>query len=101
MHLTISLAPLTFVDLLTRELLRLAESHVEFRRRVPWSADEQGLTDPAAIADAARACLQTFSAQLDIAAALDTERAAIASGRDAGRDVTVDLAQTLGHLFEP
>jgi hypothetical protein len=41
MHLTISISPLTFADLISRELRRVAACNVEFRRRVPWSVEDE------------------------------------------------------------
>jgi Cupin superfamily protein len=41
MHLTISIVPLTFTDLIAKALKLAAESDIEFRRRVPWSIDPE------------------------------------------------------------
>jgi hypothetical protein len=42
MHLTISLASLTFADLLQKAIGSAAAADVELRRRVPWSATDDG-----------------------------------------------------------
>jgi ribosomal protein L16 Arg81 hydroxylase len=46
MHLTISLASLTFADLLRRAISSAAATDVDLRRRVPWfAADDDGETE--------------------------------------------------------
>jgi hypothetical protein len=43
MHLTISLASLTFADLLRKAIASAAATDIELRRRVPWfAADDDG-----------------------------------------------------------
>jgi ribosomal protein L16 Arg81 hydroxylase len=42
MHLTVSVAPLTYADLLAKALKRVADSDVDFRRRVRWSYGDPG-----------------------------------------------------------
>ena len=39
MHLTVSIVPLTFADLIGKALRSTAKGDVEFRRRVTWSSD--------------------------------------------------------------
>jgi len=99
MHLTISITPMTYADLIAKEVHRIAASHLELRKRVPWSADDGDPKRDALIADAARACLQTVATRLDVATAIADERDSILGGT---RDVhpRVDLAGTLGRLFE-
>ena len=41
MHLTVSIVPLTFADLIAKVLRAAAEADVEFRRRVPWSIETE------------------------------------------------------------
>lgn len=41
MHLAISIAPLTFADLLTKVLKLAAEADIELRRRIPWSIEDE------------------------------------------------------------
>jgi hypothetical protein len=40
MHLTVSLVPLTFADLIAKALNAAAEEDVELRRRAPWSVED-------------------------------------------------------------
>jgi hypothetical protein len=41
MHLTVSIVPLTFADLIGKALTSTAKSDIEFRRRVPWPLENQ------------------------------------------------------------
>jgi hypothetical protein len=41
MHLTVSIVPLTFADLIAKALRSTAKGDVEFRRRVPWSVENE------------------------------------------------------------
>ena len=99
MHLTISITPMTYADLITKEVQRISANHLELRKRVPWSADEGNSERNAMIADAARACLQAVATRLDVATVIADERDSVLEG---ARRVhpRVDVAGTLGRLFE-
>jgi hypothetical protein len=99
MHLTISITPMTYADLIAKEVQRIAASHLDLRKRVPWSADAGDSGRTALIADAARACLQTVATRLDVATAIADERGSIL-GDARQAHPRVDLAGTLGRLFE-
>ena len=99
MHLTISITPLTFVDLLARELQRVAAADVRFRRRVPWSFDGDASASLADVVESARACLRELAGQLDVAAVVAGERKSIAA-HGAGTRERFDLDGAIGSLFE-
>ena len=97
MHLTVSLTPLTYADLIDRELRRVAAVEIALRRRVPWSIDD----DPACmrrIEETVRACLQSLERHLDVAHALEAERRPLRSIGEG--TATGELAAALGALFE-
>ena len=100
MHLTISITPLTFVDLLARELQRAAAADVRFRRRVPWSFEGDAPDVSARMADTARECLQRLAAQIDVAATVAEERRTMQADGPASRE-RVGLSDAIGHLFDP
>ncbi|MEQ1574232.1 MAG: cupin domain-containing protein [Vicinamibacterales bacterium] len=73
MHLTISVVPLTFSELLAKALKRVAEEDIEFRRRVPWSL-ESGSGGLEAIVIQVKERIAALSANLDLDALLRAER---------------------------
>jgi hypothetical protein len=97
MHLTVSLTPLTYADLIGRELRRVAAFDIALRRRVPWSMD----ADPAGvrrIEETVRDCLQSLERHLDVAQTLEAERLALHPRGDG--PTTGEFAAALGGLFE-
>jgi hypothetical protein len=76
MHLTISIEPLTYAELLARVLAQVAARNIELRRRVPWSVDGAG-DPPDDVAARVRACLATAADGMDVAALLAAERQAL------------------------
>ncbi len=72
LHLTISIAPLTFADLIAKALRATAESDERYRRRVPWSLE--GNEAGAAVLDEARELLSELAGRIDIRALLSAER---------------------------
>ena len=99
LHLTISLTPLTFVDLITRELQRVAATSLGYRQRVPWSVEGDDPAETTRIADTARSCLRELAAALDVSAMIDAERRLFQkSGAEAGSPSGV--IDSLGHLFD-
>lgn len=73
MHLTISLAPLTYAELLSKAVKLAADSAVELRRRVPWPNDEANADDEALIRQL-RAQLAQLAAHVDLQALLRAEQ---------------------------
>ncbi len=73
MHLTISVVPLTFSELIAKALKQVAEDDIQFRRRVPWSMDggDSGLE---AIVTQVRERIAALSDRMDLAALLRVER---------------------------
>jgi hypothetical protein len=84
MHLTISLASLTFADLLRNAVGCAAAADIELRRRIPWPAvDDAAAT--ARLAEQAKALLLRLAADADLADVLRRERppAALRAADDA------------------
>jgi ribosomal protein L16 Arg81 hydroxylase len=73
MHLTISIIPLTFADLLRQEIRRIAASDADLRRRVPWSVGD-GDDRLEEFAEYVTGCLVDLAQRLDVRAALRSER---------------------------
>jgi hypothetical protein len=73
MHLTISLMPLTFADLLRQEIRRIAAADTDLRRRVPWSVDDSA-DRLDALAQEVSVRLVDLARRLDVRAALRSER---------------------------
>ena len=71
MHLTISIAPLTFADLLAKAL-KAAESDIRFRRRVPWSVNAE--SGDAQISTETNQLASEFARGIDVHGLLSTER---------------------------
>ena len=79
MHLTISITPLTFADLLRQEIRRIAASDTGLRLRVPWSFDDGG-DRLEALAEEVSTRLVDLAQQLDVLAALRSERRRLQPG---------------------
>jgi ribosomal protein L16 Arg81 hydroxylase len=82
MHLTISLVPVTFADLLARELRRIAESDIELRLRVPWttSSGDSELTE---LATRVRERVIGLAEQIDVGALLRAEQRSLQTDPEA------------------
>jgi lysine-specific demethylase/histidyl-hydroxylase NO66 len=76
MHLTISIAPLTFADLIGKALRAAAESDIALRRRVPWST-EGGESGFAEVVAQARELACRVADRIDVSALLEVERGAL------------------------
>lgn len=97
LHLTVSIEPMTYADLVRREVERAAAGDVAWRRRVPWSA-EGGAEEDRRVVAAVRERLRALADGLDAGAVLGPERAALGgSARPAAGDAA--LAGSLAHLF--
>jgi cupin superfamily protein len=82
MHLTISIAALTFADLIGKALKAAAESDVAFRRRVPWSMDS-GEGDYKELAAQARELAGKLADHIDVCALVKRERDAFGAEPEA------------------
>jgi hypothetical protein len=100
MHLTISLTPLTFIDLISRELQRVAATDIEFRRRVPWAMDDGDSVNDERIAEIARDCVGKLAKELDVPGVVATERRSLQAGGGNPEPASFDLPAALGSLFE-
>ncbi len=92
MHLTISIAPLTFADLIAKALRAAAETDIAFRRRVPWSM-EGGDGDCKELAIQVTTLVRELADRIDVGALLKRERDAI--GGERGADGSGDLTSAL------
>jgi hypothetical protein len=77
MHLTISLAPMTYADLLTGVLARRAKKHEALRRRVPLQV--QAGNDLRALAAGADALIDSMRSEVDFLAVIQAELARLAA----------------------
>lgn len=97
MHLTISIAPLTFADLLAKALKAAAESDIRFRRRVPWSVDaESGYAQVSA--DAIQLA-SDLARRIDIRGLLRTERDSLRGVSDSTPSLSLESA--IKHALQP
>jgi hypothetical protein len=92
MHLTISIASLTFADLIAKTLRAAAESDIAFRRRVPWSV-ESGESGCRELAAEVRELTLGLADRIDVGALLKRERDALYS--EPGADALGDLKSAL------
>ena len=92
LHLTISISPLTFADLLARAVKRFAKDDMRLRRRVPWSAHREHASSQLLDGEL-RALLQSLSEQIDVTAILAEERARLAPSAGSSTGI---LARALG-----
>jgi hypothetical protein len=76
MHLTIGLAPVTYADLLTAAVARLAKEDEAFRRRVPLC--RQGACDPALVVEA-RVLIDRLHARIDMFSIIESEMQRLAA----------------------
>jgi hypothetical protein len=97
MHLTISLTPLTVVDLVSRELQRISAAKLQFRQRVPWSLEDHSEREDLLIAGLVKNCLRELSEGLDAGALLRAERHALGAPRS-GEGGTNELTDALAAL---
>ncbi|MEO8464706.1 MAG: cupin domain-containing protein [Gammaproteobacteria bacterium] len=81
MHLTISLASVTFADLLRKAIASAAGADIELRRRVPWlnAADDEEVER---LARQAKDRLTQLAANSDLSALLQQERSAFQQAPD-------------------
>jgi hypothetical protein len=75
LHLTISIVPLTFADLIAKMLRAVAEGDLDFRRRVPWST-EVGGGEQAEVLRQTKDLISRLAERSDIDRLLDKERGA-------------------------
>jgi len=92
MHLTISIAPLTFADLIAKALKVAAESDIAFRRRVPWPV-EGGEGGRKELTAEVRALVRELVDRIDVGALLKREWNAL--GAESGADGSGDLKAAL------
>lgn len=99
MHLTISIAPLTYADLVARALRQVADRDVDLRRRVPWSL-EDGDGRPDDVAATVRECLAKVADRMDVGALLGAERRSLEAAPERGggqlRSAIADLLEDGG-----
>jgi hypothetical protein len=97
MHLTISVVPLTFVDLITKALKSAAETDIEFRRRVPWSTESEngGLEE---LTRQLKKRIVNLADHIDVGALLRAERRSF-QGQFEGSS-TGELASAIASLLE-
>ena len=96
MHLTISIAPLTFADLLARALKSAADSDVRFRRRVPWSVKAEN--GDAQISDEANQLAAELARRIDMHGLLNAEHDLLRGL--AGSEASVNLESALRSALE-
>ena len=97
MHLTISIVPLTFVDLIAKALRVTAETDIELRRRVPWSIESEnaGIED---LTNQVRNRLMKLADQIDLNELLRTERSSFQRESEGGSPG--ELASAIASLCE-
>jgi hypothetical protein len=83
MHLTVSIVPLTLLDLIGKALRATAETDIELRQRVPWSIESEndGLED---LANQVRNRLIKLANQVDVGAVLRSERSSLQKEPEGG-----------------
>lgn len=74
MHLTISVAPMTYADLLAKALTRIAETDVAFRRRVPLTPGRVAARHDDDLIQTAKHLIQKLSSDAMLNELLDAER---------------------------
>jgi ribosomal protein L16 Arg81 hydroxylase len=84
MHLTISLTPLTVADLIARELQRVGTGSIRFRQRVAWDVGDDSANAAERITALVKECLNELSAELDVAAVLESERRVLGASAKSG-----------------
>ncbi len=103
MHLTISLTPLTVADLITRELQRVGADNIRFRQRVAWDIGDDSAGATERITALVRECLSELSAELEVAAVLDSERRLLGDSKKAGtaNELTAALDAVRSEATQP
>jgi hypothetical protein len=86
MHLTATLSPLTMLNVLEKELRRLAAQDVELRRRAPWSM-AGGPEEATALRDELRRLAAGLADRIDPAAAIAEKREVLQAKPSAGANV--------------
>ena len=81
MHLTISLEPLTFADLLVREFRRIAGTDIKLRQRIPFSIGS-GDDELNAFASQLRECVIELADRIDVGALLKAEQRSLQTDQD-------------------
>ena len=97
MHLTISIAPLTFADLLAKALKAAAESDVRFRRRVPWAAGAE--SGYAQISAEAIQLASDLARRIDVRGLIRTERDSLRGVSDSTPSLSLESA--IRHASQP
>ncbi len=97
MHLTVSIVPLTLLDLIGKALKAIAETDIELRQRVPWSIEGEnvGLED---CANQVRNRLVKLANQIDVGAVLRSERSLLQKEPEGGS--RGELASAIASLHE-
>jgi len=96
MHLTISIVPMTFTDLLVRELRRIAEIDIELRRRVPWST-ESGDGELHELTTQVKECVIELAERIDVGALLRAEQRSLQTDPEAAS--TGELESAIASLM--
>jgi Cupin superfamily protein len=97
LHLTVSIVPLTFADLIARALKSTAEADIDFRRRVPWSIEgEDGGFDELVIQ--VRERITKLADRIDVGALLGEERRSLQGEPEAGP--SGELESAIASLIE-
>jgi ribosomal protein L16 Arg81 hydroxylase len=84
MHLTISIVPLTFVDLIVKVIKATAENDTELRRRVPWSVQQSEDDGWEELRSQLRKHIINLADQIDVDGLLRSERLFLQGGYDRG-----------------
>jgi Cupin superfamily protein len=91
MHLTISIAPLTFADLLAKAFKLAAEGDIELRKRIPWpTQDEDG--GSTALAEEVRRRVVGLADQIDLGSLLRAECHSFRGGQEAASSGKLESA---------
>jgi ribosomal protein L16 Arg81 hydroxylase len=72
LHLTVSIVPLTYTDLIEKALRAVSKTNVDFRQRVPWSS-EQSEEDFRNLSRQVKQRILKLADQLDLPALIEAE----------------------------
>jgi len=97
LHLTISLAPLTYADLLSKALNFAADSELDLRRRVPWPSEGDSAGVRALIRQL-REQLAQLAAHVDLSAVISQEQQALKT--DSKTESNSELESAVSALLE-
>ena len=100
MHLTVSLSPMTMLDVLEKELRRLAAEDVALRRRADWSV-AGGAEEIAAAKRDLRKLLGRLSDTVNPSAAIEEKRARLASAGAEGAGLFQEAIASLRSAKAP